>query len=58
MREGKTLRRGEVLGYVGNTGNSGVGNYHLHFGISITSDPKKYWGGRNINPYPRLRGTK
>jgi len=58
MREGKTLRRGEVLGYVGNTGNSGAGNYHLHFGISITPDPKRYWGGRNINPYPRLRGTK
>jgi murein DD-endopeptidase MepM/ murein hydrolase activator NlpD len=58
MREGKTLRRGEVLGYVGNTGNSGVGNYHLHFGISITSDPKQYWGGRDINPYPRLRGAR
>lgn len=58
IREGKTLRRGEVLGYVGNTGNSGAGNYHLHFGISITPDPKRYWGGRDINPYPRLRGTK
>ena len=58
MREGKTLRRGEVLGYVGNTGNSGAGNFHLHFGISITSDPKRYWGGRDINPYPRLRGAR
>lgn len=53
--EGKRLMGGETLGYVGNSGNAGKDNYHLHFGISITEDPKKFWGGKNINPYPLLR---
>lgn len=53
--EGKQVRRGEVIAYVGDTGNAGAGNYHLHFSIAITSDPKRYWEGTNINPYPLLR---
>jgi murein DD-endopeptidase MepM/ murein hydrolase activator NlpD len=52
---GKFARKGEVIGYVGDTGNAGPGNYHLHFSISIVLDPKRYWEGKNINPYPLLR---
>ena len=51
---GKTVRRGEVIAYVGDTGNAGAGNYHLHFSISVIADPKRYWEGTNINPYPLL----
>jgi murein DD-endopeptidase MepM/ murein hydrolase activator NlpD len=51
---GKFVRQGEVIGYVGDTGNAGAGNYHLHFSISIVPDPKRYWEGTNINPYPLL----
>jgi murein DD-endopeptidase MepM/ murein hydrolase activator NlpD len=57
MAEGRFLRRGETIAYVGDTGNAGAGNYHLHFSILIVSDPKRYWDGTNINPYPLLRGT-
>lgn len=53
---GKTVWQGETIGYVGDTGNAGSGNYHLHFSIMIVSDPKRYWEGTNINPYPLLRG--
>jgi murein DD-endopeptidase MepM/ murein hydrolase activator NlpD len=53
--EGTTLRAGDVLGYVGDTGNAGPGNYHLHFEITTTADPKRYWGGVSHNPYPLLR---
>lgn len=53
--EGKDVRQGEVIGYVGDTGNAGTGNYHLHFSIAVVSDPKRYWEGTNINPYPLLR---
>ncbi len=53
--EGKRVRQGEVIGFVGDTGNAGVGNYHLHFSIAITADPKRYWEGTNINPYPLLK---
>ena len=55
IREEMTVRRGQTLGYVGDTGNSGAGNYHLHFEISTTEDPEQYWGGTPINPYPLLR---
>jgi murein DD-endopeptidase MepM/ murein hydrolase activator NlpD len=53
--EGKLVRQGEVIGYVGDTGNAGPGNYHLHFSIMVISDPTRYWEGLNVNPYPLLR---
>ncbi|CAN5814267.1 hypothetical protein BH18ACI4_BH18ACI4_21250 [soil metagenome] len=55
LSEGKAVRQGEVIGSVGDTGNAGPGNYHLHFSIAVVSDPKRYWEGTNINPYPLLR---
>lgn len=58
LTEGHFAHRGEVIAYVGDTGNAGPGNYHLHFSISIVSDPKRYWEGTNINPYPLLRGGR
>ena len=55
LTEGKQVRQGEVIAYVGDTGNAGPANYHLHFSIAVVSDPKRYWEGTNINPYPLLR---
>jgi peptidoglycan LD-endopeptidase LytH len=52
---GKTVWQGETIGYVGDTGNAGAGNYHLHFSIMVVSDPKRYWEGTNVNPFPFLR---
>jgi murein DD-endopeptidase MepM/ murein hydrolase activator NlpD len=52
---GKYVHQGEVIAYVGDTGNAGPGNFHLHFSIAILADPKRYWDGTNINPYPILR---
>jgi peptidoglycan LD-endopeptidase LytH len=54
LGEGKQVRQGDVIAYVGDTGNAGPGNYHLHFSISVVTDPKRYWDGYNINPYPLL----
>jgi peptidoglycan LD-endopeptidase LytH len=54
LTEGKEVRQGDVIAHVGDTGNAGAGNYHLHFSIAIVSDPKRYWEGTNINPYPLL----
>ena len=45
IREGSIVRAGEVLGYVGNTGNAKGTPPHLHYGV--------YRGGA-LNPYPRL----
>jgi peptidoglycan LD-endopeptidase LytH len=55
LAEGDLVRQGQVIAYVGDTGNAGPGNYHLHFSIAVVSDPKRYWEGTNINPYPLLQ---
>jgi peptidoglycan LD-endopeptidase LytH len=54
IAEGKQLRRGDVIAYVGDTGNAGAGNYHLHFAISKLTSPRQWSGGDPINPYPLL----
>jgi murein DD-endopeptidase MepM/ murein hydrolase activator NlpD len=54
LAEGDIVNQGQVIAYVGDTGNAGPGNYHLHFSIATVSDPKRYWEGTNINPYPLL----
>ena len=54
--EGHVTHRGDVIGYVGDTGNAGTGNYHLHFAIWVAPDDKHFWNGININPYPLLHG--
>ena len=55
LAEGDLVRQGQLIAHVGDTGNAGAGNYHLHFSIAIVSDPKRYWEGTNINPYPLLQ---
>lgn len=55
LSAGHFAKQGETIAYVGDTGNAGAGNYHLHFSIAVISDPKRYWEGVNINPYPLLK---
>ena len=55
LAEGNPVRQGQIIAYVGDTGNAGAGNYHLHFSITAVSDPKRYWEGSNLNPYPLLQ---
>jgi peptidoglycan LD-endopeptidase LytH len=55
ITEGRMLKQGQVLGYVGDTGNAGAGNYHLHFAVWKISDPKNFWTGEDQNPYLLLR---
>ena len=56
ISEKQFVKIGKVIGYVGDTGNAGAGNYHLHFAISAVSDPKRFWDGVSLNPYDVLRG--
>jgi murein DD-endopeptidase MepM/ murein hydrolase activator NlpD len=54
--EGKTVHRGEVIGYVGSTGNASPDAPHLHFAIFVLGPEKRWWQGTAINPYPLLGG--
>lgn len=53
--EGKTVLRGEVIGYVGTSGNAAENAPHLHFAIMRLPDSKQWWKGVPINPYPLLK---
>jgi murein DD-endopeptidase MepM/ murein hydrolase activator NlpD len=52
LAEGATVARGDVLGYVGTTGNAPKDVPHLHFQVMRMPADGKYWDGEAINPYP------
>ena len=56
IAEGQPLRRGQVIGYVGSSGNANPAAPHLHFAIFQLGPEKHWWQGVPINPYPLLRG--
>ncbi|MDO5692139.1 MAG: M23 family metallopeptidase [Pseudomonadota bacterium] len=56
LQEGQRLRRGQVIGYVGSSGNASAQAPHLHFAIFKLGPEKKWWEGEALNPYPVLRG--
>lgn len=58
LHEGQLLRAGDPIGYVGDTGNAGVGNYHLHFGLSRMGPHDGWWQGQPVDPYPSLAGKR
>ena len=49
---GRILRKGDVIGYVGSTGNASPTAPHLHFTIFRLGVGKRWWEGTAINPYP------
>jgi murein DD-endopeptidase MepM/ murein hydrolase activator NlpD len=55
LEEGDTLRRGQVVGYVGSTGNANPAAPHLHFAIFLLGPEKRWSEGTAIDPYPVLR---
>ena len=54
IAEGQPLRRGQVIGTVGTTGNAPPNVPHLHFAIARSNDVKVWWKGAPVNPYPLL----
>ncbi|MGE4071803.1 MAG: M23 family metallopeptidase [Lysobacterales bacterium] len=56
LSEGQQLARGEVIGYVGSSGNADALAPHLHFAVFLLGPEKHWWQGTPINPYPLLGG--
>jgi peptidoglycan LD-endopeptidase LytH len=57
LAEGQRLRAGDPIGFVGDTGDAGPGNTHLHFGVTRMRGDERWWQGEDVNPYPLLAGT-
>ena len=58
LAEGQAVRRGQLLGYVGSSGNANPDAPHLHFGIFRLDAQKRWWTGVPINPFPCLHGAQ
>jgi peptidoglycan LD-endopeptidase LytH len=54
LAEGTLLRQGEVLGYVGSTGNAQANAPHLHFEVHKLGPEKKWWKGEALDPLQLL----
>src|SRR5688572_16977684 len=51
LKEGSMLRKGDVVGTVGTTGNAPKDTPHLHFSISKLDPDKRWWGGTALDPF-------
>jgi murein DD-endopeptidase MepM/ murein hydrolase activator NlpD len=55
LRENDQIRRGQVIGYVGTTGNAPKETPHLHFAVFQLNAEKRWWEGTPVDPYDLLR---
>ncbi len=57
LKEGQQVQRGDILGYVGATGNANPNGPHLHFAVHKLDADRSWWKGTPVNPYPYLTGA-
>jgi peptidoglycan LD-endopeptidase LytH len=55
LKEGDRVRKGQVVGYVGTSGNASPDTPHLHFAVFRLTPEKHWWQGTPIDPYDVLR---
>ncbi len=51
LAAGQHLRRGDVIGYVGSSGNANARSPHLHFQVRAYPSDDRWWTGTPVNPY-------
>lgn len=54
LSEGMRVKPGDIVGYVGSTGNADPRVPHLHFAIFELGAEKQWWKGKALDPYPGL----
>ncbi|MEA9860581.1 M23 family metallopeptidase [Xanthomonas campestris pv. raphani] len=58
LAEKQVIKRGQLIGYVGSTGNADPAAPHLHFEIHRLGPEREWWKGEALNPYPVLHGDQ
>lgn len=58
LHEGQVLHRGEIVGYVGSSGNASKDAPHLHFALIRLDPDRRWWKGSYVDPYPLLAGPR
>jgi len=56
LSEGSKVSRGDVIGFVGTSGNAPAGTPHLHFAVFELTADRHWWQGNPIDPYQVLTG--
>ena len=54
LREETRAARGDIIGFVGSTGNAAERTPHLHFAIFELGPERLWWKGKAVDPYPGL----
>jgi peptidoglycan LD-endopeptidase LytH len=55
LHEGDAVKQGQVIGYVGTSGNAPPGTPHLHFAVFELGPERQWWRGKAIDPYVLFR---
>lgn len=58
IKEGMKVKRGDLIGFVGTSGNADPQTPHLHFAVFALGTEKQWWKGSPINPFPMLGATR
>jgi peptidoglycan LD-endopeptidase LytH len=51
LADGQAVRAGDLIGYVGTSGNAPANTPHLHFAIFELGPEKQWWNGNPIDPF-------